>query len=713
MNLFSFSGILTGLSSLIFGFFVYFKGRKNRINQIFLFFAISVAIWGFGVYKIGIALNFLDALFWWRISYIGVIFIPVFFLHFTYLFLKFKERKLIKLVYLITFFYLFIDYSDLFMKDIRLEFSSIYYISSSGFFYPLFVFFWFTTVTYAHYELFKAHKESFGIKKVQIKYFFLAMVIGFAGGGTCFLPIFNINIYPFLNFTVPLYPAIMAYAIVRHHLMDIRVVIQRGIIYSALFSTIIGIYLVLIFLLGFFFQQATDVAMMLAALITTVACVYTVPIIEKYFKKWTDKIFFKDKYDYSEAVFSLSEILNKNINLDTLLKESAKMLKNILKIKDLRIILPKQNMFLDTKGEVKIKSFSFIKDFIKTIEYDDITCLVHDEIPVLLKSIDKKSEKYKALKMAEIYGKKFNILVTVPIKLENKLMGLLVLGKKLSGDIYTNEDYSLLKTFSFQAGVALEKSQLYEKVKNYSEDLEQKVKTRVAEIKDLQEEQKQMMLEISHGLQTPLTIIKGELHNLESQVDDKKNIKYLEKNLDRISMFIYDMLRLARMENQKDKFGKEEFDLSELLFDLIENFKIITSEKNILLKSSIEKNIVFNGSKKEIEELIMNIVGNSVKYFGEKKNNEIDFILKKKGGIIELSIADTGIGIKKEKIPKLFSRFYRAGEDNRGTGLGLAICKEIVNRHLGEIRVESKEGEGTKVIILLPLTKNENKEGKV
>ena len=166
------------------------------------------------------------------------------------------------------------------------------------------------------------------------------------------------------------------------------------------------------------------------------------------------------------------------------------------------------------------------------------------------------------------------------------------------------------------------------------------------------------------------------------------------------------MLKLARMENQKDKFEKEKFDLSELLFDLIENFKIITAEKNILLKSNIEKNIFFNGSKKEIEELIMNIVSNSVKYFGDKKNNKISFILKEKNDVIELIIADTGIGIKKEKIQRLFSRFYRAGDDNRGTGLGLAICKEIVNRHLGEIKVESKEGKGAKFIISLPLAKN-------
>ena len=703
--------IIIAISGLFFALFVYLKNKKSFVNIFFSLYTISLIGWIvtlFIFYNCGqqsvLLIGRLNFAIVEMLAYLGF--------YFGYFFPK-KIFYLNKKIHIALFLWLIFlvcitIFTDLISKNEIISSDGIETIF--GKFYFVFILHFVVLVSLIFiFPLCKYRKVS-KLQKQQIKYFTLGSSLSLLIGTitNIVLPFtFNyydlqifgpIGLFFFFGFT--------SYAIVKHQLLDIKVIIQRGVIYSILFSIIVAIYLVLAFLLGFFLQQFTDIAMTLAALLTTVICLYTVPIIERYFQKWTNKIFFKDKYDYSEAIFVLSEILNKNISLATLLRESAKELKNILKIKELRIVLPKQNIVLDSKGELAVKQLDFIKDFVNVIENDNRTYLNHDEIPNLLKNLDKESEKYKALKMAEIYGKKFNVLATIPIKLENKLMGLLILGKKLSGDIYTSEDYNLLKTFSIQAGVALEKARLYEEVKNYSMNLEKSVEERTAKIRALQEEQKQMMLEISHSLQTPLTIIKGELHNLENQVEDKKNIRYLEKNLDRISAFIYDMLKLARMENQKDKFEKEKFDLSELLFDLIENFKIITAEKNILLKSNIEKNIFFNGSKKEIEELIMNIVSNSVKYFGDKKNNKISFILKEKNDVIELIIADTGIGIKKEKIQRLFSRFYRAGDDNRGTGLGLAICKEIVNRHLGEIKVESKEGKGAKFIISLPLAKN-------
>ncbi|MEA1963148.1 MAG: ATP-binding protein [Patescibacteria group bacterium] len=706
--------IVIVIFGLFLALFVYLKNKKFFVNIFFSLFVISLIGWIatlFVFYNCSQRLVLLVG----RLNFAATEMVGYFGFYFGYFFPK-KIFCLNKKIHITLFLWLIFlvcitIFTGLISKDEIIGPDGIETIFGEFYFIFILHFVILASLIFV-LPLYKYRKVN-KLQKQQIKYFALGSSLSIVVGviTNIVLPfIFNyydlqifgpISLFFFFGFT--------SYAIIKHQLLDIKIIIQRGIIYSVLFSVIIAIYLFSAFLLGYFLQQLTDIAAILAALATTMICLYTVPIIEKYFIKKTDKIFFKDKYDYSEAVFALSEILNKNINLDTILKESAKKLKNILKIKNLMIILPKQNMLLDIGGKIRHKSFDFIRGSVKAIENDDITCLNHGEIMNLLKNIDKKSEKYKALKAAEGYGRKFNISLTVPVKLENKLIGFLALGEKLSGDVYTSEDYSLLKTFSIQAGVAMEKTRLYEEVKNYSESLEQKVSKRVFEIKALQEEQRQMMLDISHSLQTPLTIIKGELHNLGNQVEDKKSIEYLEKNLDRISAFIYDMLKLSRMENQKNKFEKEKFNLSELLFDLIDSFKIITQEKNISVKSDMEKNIFLNGSKKEIEEMVMNIVSNSVKYFGDKKNKEINFILKKKNNTAKLIIADTGIGIKKEKISKLFSRFYRAGEDNRGTGLGLAICKEIVHRHLGEIKVESKEGEGVKIIILLPLARDKNK----
>lgn len=224
LNLFAISGLLIGFTSLSLGLVVYLKDRRAKLNKIWLPFAIAVAVWGFGGYKIATASEELSALFWWRITHMGVIFIPIFFWHFVYIFLNIRRSKTIFCIYLFGIFFLLVDFTKFFIRDVKFSFDSFYYITTPPFLYSAFVFLWFSAIIYVHYELFKALKKTHGIQKIQIKYFFLAMAIGFSGGSISYLPVFDINLYPLLNFTVPLYPIIMTYAILKHHLMNIRII---------------------------------------------------------------------------------------------------------------------------------------------------------------------------------------------------------------------------------------------------------------------------------------------------------------------------------------------------------------------------------------------------------------------------------------------------------------------------------------------------------
>ncbi|MCK5061372.1 GAF domain-containing sensor histidine kinase [Candidatus Parcubacteria bacterium] len=555
---------------------------------------------------------------------------------------------------------------------------------------------------------------------MQLKYLFFGYLFFLIASyiTNLVLPVF-FKIY-FFNGLGPalslIFSGFIFYIITRYSFLDIKLIVQRGIIYSTILGIIIGFYIFLVFALGFFFQQSTDATIILAAGIATVFGIYGVPYLERYFQRITDRIFFKDKYDYSQAIYELSEILNKNIELNQLLIKTVKKLKDIFKVSLVTIILPDQQLIFNSDGKIRAPRARLSDSMISAIEKSTEILLIREKIPETINKLTlagASREIIKAARQGYEIANKYGFEAYLAIKLKNKLIGFVVLTKKLSGDFFNAEDVKLLKTFSNQAAVAMEKAKLFGQVKAHSEKLEEKVRERTAKISGLQENQKKMMQEMAHSLQTPITILKAELSQLGRDTRMEKKFRLIERSIDRVSNFIYDILRLSRLESGGKDFSKEIFSLSEFLIELIESYEIIASEKNISIKSGIEKNIFFNGNKKEIEEMIMNIVSNSVKYFGGEKNNKINFTLKKKGGIAEIIIADTGIGIKKEKIPKLFSRFYRAGKDNRGTGLGLAICKEIINRHKGEIRVESEDGEGTKFIIQLPLTSNENKDGKI
>jgi signal transduction histidine kinase len=710
---------ITLIACVFLSIFIYSKNRKAAMNRYFSLFLLAMAGWVITLYL------FYESeqgtvLFIGRLNFVFTETLAFFGFYFGYYF----PRKIIVirkpfhvifflwLIFLtaITLFTDLIDKNEVIEeeKNIITKFGPLYYLFVI---HVVALLIGMVVLPISKYKSAKLNRE-----KQQIKYLTF---------GTALLIIFGITTNILMPFVFNNYSAqslgplwlffllgFTSYAIIKHQLLDIRVVIQKSLVYSAVLALIVGLYISLIFVLGFFFQQMTDMAVILAAGITTVVSIYGAPLIEKYFRRKTDRVFFKDKYDYSQAIYELSEILNRNIDLEILLKDFSARLKDILKVKSVNVVIPEKNlMSTENNGLVPIPE-KIPANVIKEIEKEGEALLLLSEIGTMLtraKAEHRSKDYFEALTQAEYFGKKYGFAATVAVLLDEKLEGLIMLGKKLSGDPFSAEDTKLLKTVAYQAAVALEKTRLFEQVKKYSGQLEKKVAARTAEIKGLQERQKQMMLEIGHGLQTPLTIIKGEISMLQREEGDRDKFSALEKSIDRISKFIYDMLRLARLESDAPRVKNEKIDLSELLRELIESFKIITEEKGIAIGSEIEDEIQIYGNRNELEELFMNLVSNSVKCLDEKRLQKIEIQLRRETDYAIATIADTGIGIGAEHLPLIFTRFYRINDgsrpDKRGTGLGLAISKEIVEHHGGRIEVQSRIGQGTKFTIRFPLVK--------
>jgi signal transduction histidine kinase len=133
----------------------------------------------------------------------------------------------------------------------------------------------------------------------------------------------------------------------------------------------------------------------------------------------------------------------------------------------------------------------------------------------------------------------------------------------------------------------------------------------------------------------------------------------------------------------------------------IEYFVVIATAQKIKIIPDIVAGVYINGEKQGLQDLVANLVSNSVKYISNKR--EISIGLHARGNIAVLTVEDTGLGIPKEDMPNLFQRFYRPHMEGRpdGTGLGLAICNKIVQIHGGKIAIESELGKGTKVTVEL------------
>src|SRR5439155_16273373 len=240
MNSFAVSGLLTGVSSLAMGVFVLSKDKTNKLYRVWFLFTAAVAIWGFGGMWIALEQNQTRAILAWRSAFaFGVVWIPILFYHFVTIFCDLHKRKVLVVNYVIgALFAPLILFSPLFFGNVRFAFSSFYYSYPGSTLFYLFVGWWLWLVIYAHYQVFKLYRHASGIKRNQFKYFFIGFALAYGTGSLDYLPIFNIDIYPYGNFGIMAYPIIMTYAIARYRIMDITMVIHKGLAYSLLLAAV-------------------------------------------------------------------------------------------------------------------------------------------------------------------------------------------------------------------------------------------------------------------------------------------------------------------------------------------------------------------------------------------------------------------------------------------------------------------------------------------
>lgn len=223
----------------------------------------------------------------------------------------------------------------------------------------------------------------------------------------------------------------------------------------------------------------------------------------------------------------------------------------------------------------------------------------------------------------------------------------------------------------------------------------------------LDDARREFVANVSHELRTPITVVKSYTETLmdmrEHDETEEHMLNVINDETDRMTRLIRDLLALSRLDNNKE-MQKLPFSLSALVNSVCERLTVEASEHEQTIEKNVEDVGNILGDKDRLEQVLVNIVGNAVKY--TKDGGKIEVSLKKDEDNAYITVKDNGIGIPEEDQGRIFERFYRVDKARSramgGTGLGLAIAKEIVDAHGGEIRLESKEGIGTTVVILLP-----------
>src|SRR3989338_538684 len=714
MNLFAISGILAGMTSLGMALFIFIKG-KQPYHYLWGVFCVSVAFWGFGAYQIATAQSLQEGVFWWRIAYIGVIWIPLLFLHFVHLFLGLRNRALIAFIYVLGVFFSYVNLgTDIFINNARFLFDQFYYATPTPLFKVYTVLF-FTTVFYSHWLLYKGMKDAPPFKRLQIRYFFFAMLVSYAGGSTSYLPHYGVDFYPYFNMTVFLYPLIVGYAIFRYRLMDIRFVVKRSTVFAFLVAAITGIYALMVTLTSALIQQSMNVnPTVFTGLFIGVLIAVGFDPLKSFLEMSTDKVFYKYKYNSEDYIVTVGKMLSHTLELSRLIRELAHSFVETFKTSKIAVLL------LDRKsGYYKIEynfgfttfssvSFSRTNAVIQFIAKRKETLVNHE----FARSIEECRARVSKKMIQEI--EKSGVELYVPLIHQDVLIGLILLGDKKSGDAYNETDLRVLSIISRQAAITFTNAKLYQETKQFNIILREEVEKAVSDLKkanarlqELDRAKSEFISIASHQLRTPLTIIKGYISMLLDgsfgKVTDQKG-EPLEKVFvinERLINLVEDLLNVSRIEQKRMQYDFEATDIVDLMASVIDELAPNAKAKGLTLDLSKAENIpkiMLDADK--MRQVIMNLVDNAIKYTNQ---GSVHVSLERQGKKIICRVQDTGIGLTAGGIAKLFEKFSRVGgsatQNTQGSGLGLFVAKKIVEAHQGRIWVESPgEGKGSTFI---------------
>ena len=739
LNLQSSISFFAFLIALPLSIFIFTKNPKALVNRSFSIFVLLMAIWLFTNGMVDASRTNAQALFWTKAALVGPALIPPTLLFFSAIFpTQTKPLKIINwvLLYLPAAITLLLVPTSLNVESFKFKDPSIGTSDPNNFkiiFGPLYTFFTLYFLTYVGvilYKLFSGYKKSTGLVRKQIFYVFLGLF------GTILIAITTNAVLPLIGYSQLsgigtssslILIGFVTYAIIRHRLMEIEIIIRRSVIYSTLLASLIVIYSVIVFGLNRLFLPTGGAAFpRVTDLIAIVIVAFTVDPLRRFIEKATDRIFFKARYDAEEAIKNISETISEVLDLNQLLNSLRLTFNRTLKVNKIAIYVKADHRFeaidnfggFDKSLNLGLEKKYFLNKYFK----DNQNLVVTEE---LTRALEEKSSDNKDLTNVVKFLKESGVEVIAPLIVKDQLTGAIFLGEKLSQDVYSNEDIQLLEILSRQASIALENARLYQEQKRFGEKLQQEVlrattdlRTANERLKVLDKAKDEFVSVVSHELRTPMTAIKSyvwlALNGKAGEINDRMR-NYLSKvyqSSERLIGLINDVLDVSHIETGRIQLEIQPASPVKVAEDVVTTLEARAAEQKIKLK--LEKDAVVPmvwADPMKLNEIFVNLVGNALKFTPGGGSITVSFAKQK--DFVETSVTDTGIGISKEDLAKLFTKFGRIAKNystiaqSTGSGLGLYITKNYLDMMGGKIWVNSEINKGTTFTFSLPVAKNQ------
>jgi signal transduction histidine kinase len=649
MSWYPISTIVAGIVIIGLASFVYLKNRRALLNKRFALIAGIAGYWCIVSFFINVSPNEKLALIYTKILNIGAIIVAPIFTSFTLAAVENKGRNTaIKVIWIFATIFLVVNFTPLLVKEMK----PARYVGFSGIpgpAFPYFILYYIGVAIYGTRKLFVAYKHSVGYKRNQLKYLLAALLTALSASLLYFLLSIKstLPVPPVDNFLGIIFVLITAYAIVRHRIMDINVVITRAGIFILVYGIVLGIPLVL----GYHYNLwlwSTWLTLLLAS---------SGPFVYNRLRIRAENILLKEQRQRQETLKQASKktLLVKNLN--QLLDLSINLIIHTFDLRYGGIYL-----FEKEQNTYTLKTYFDAKNT--------------GYLPPL--AVDSASDLVNFLLRQKTYffprGQQITTLeaeLIMPLYANGLLIGIVFLSEKPLLQVYSPDDLSALEILMNQTSIAIENI-LSSQERDYFKSLGI------------------LSAGLAHEIKTPLTAIKTFGKYLPSKLNDKQFIddctKALALETERINKIVEDLLDFAN----PPKLNKKPIGIVALVNETISSFRLVLKEHHIALNMSYpQEEITLLLDKERFKICISNLISNAIDAMENSKVKNLSICIVKQYPYIIISVRDTGKGISRNDLPYIFNPFYTTKDNHKG--IGLAMTKSIVEQHGGFVEVESGE----------------------
>lgn len=500
--------------------------------------------------------------------------------------------------------------------------------------------------------------------------------------------------------------ALITYAIVKHRLFDVRLVVARSIAYVLVLSALVTMYGALSIIVSILLPggQTIQPAERLLYIALAIIAALVFPILKKFFDRLTNRLFYRDAYDPQQLFNRLNKVLVTTADLNKLLNTVIATISESLKTEYFMVAIMDANGRPSHIASTTSKRFS--PEDMKLAHSRSIHNKSHSTVIVTDDLDYDDAALRKVLEKNDIA-----VLVQLGAQDSGHAMGHLIIGPKKSGNPYTTQDVNVIETIANELVIAIQNALRFEEIERFNETLQQKVEDATRKLRRTNEKLRQLdetkddfISMASHQLRTPLTSVKGYVSMV---IDgDAGSLTPLQKKLlnqsfisaQRMVYLISDLLNVSRLRTGKFVIEPIQCNLANMIQEEVKQLVETAKGRGLELvyhKPEHFPTLMLDETK--MRQVIMNFIDNAIYY--TQAGGTITINLTETPQSIEFTVVDNGIGVPKAEQHHLFSKFFRAHNAKRarpdGTGLGLFMAKKVIVAQGGAIIFKSQEGKGS------------------